>query len=137
MPSVAACGPRGGSRRLSSLDGQAEEVGCAPGRGNAPPGNIGDAVHCVGSADRHGGSGLSHQGSDSEADGVGCPLCGDDPKKVIYMGFPMKLCGDDQCNCLGGFWSWVPALWFNGWFMQYDGCYLPALWEWLFGGQGE
>jgi len=64
-----------------------------------------------------------------------CPLCGEDAKKVIYLGFPMKLCSDDGCSCLWGFWSWAPELWSDGCFafMQYDGWYLPALWHWLFG----
>ena len=61
-----------------------------------------------------------------------CPNCGKDAKKVIYFGFPMRLC--PVCQTLYGFWSWVPCLWFNGAFMTYDGLYLKALWYWLRGG---
>jgi len=52
-------------------------------------------------------------------------------KKVIYMGLPMSLCSDGNCNCLWGFWSIVPCCWFNGCFMEYDGSYWEALWVWL------
>lgn len=65
-----------------------------------------------------------------------CPRCGWQARKVIYMGLPMNLCSNDNCNTVWGFWSWVPALWFNGCFMQYDN-YWPALWNWLFGDQGS
>jgi hypothetical protein len=62
-----------------------------------------------------------------------CPMCGSEPNKVIYMGFPMMLCQDEHCSCIWGFWSWVPTLWFNGALMQYEGSYWPALWYWMFG----
>jgi hypothetical protein len=68
---------------------------------------------------------------------VTCPLCkGSDTHKVIYMGFPMKLCGSNTCNCVWGFWSIVPLIfpintfgYFS--FMGYTGHYLPALWFWM------
>jgi len=62
-----------------------------------------------------------------------CPLCGAESDKVIYMGLPMRFCSDEYCNCLWGFWSWIPIMWFNGVFMTYEGYYLPALMHWLFG----
>ena len=62
-----------------------------------------------------------------------CPICPATGKKVIYFGFPMLLCSDRDCNCLWGFWSWIPNLYFNGAFMTYEGHYLPALWFWLTG----
>jgi hypothetical protein len=64
-----------------------------------------------------------------------CPTCQSEAKRVIYMGFPVWLCSDDGCNTLWGFWSWVPGLYFNGAFMEYEGSYWPALWHWLFGSQ--
>ena len=66
-----------------------------------------------------------------------CPRCDCEAHKVIYLGLPMKLCSDEPCRCLWGFWSWVPVLWFNGGFMEYEGSYWPALWHWLFGNLGE
>jgi len=60
-----------------------------------------------------------------------CPECGCEADKVIYMGFPMKLCPNERCNTLWGFWSWIPCIWFNGWFMKYKGCYFDALIAWL------
>ena len=62
-----------------------------------------------------------------------CPTCKSEARRVIYMGFPMWLCQIEYCSTIWGVWSWVPALWFNGAFMEYDGWYLPALWHWLFG----
>ncbi len=72
-----------------------------------------------------------------------CPLCGYEAMKVIYMGFPMKLCmNEEECNCLWGMWSWVlrvfpvavedefadePYFRFQG----YRGSYLRALWTFL------
>lgn len=55
-------------------------------------------------------------------------------KKVIYMGFPMKLCTD--CHTLWGFWWFILILF--PWsmdgefaFMTYKGSYWLALWYWL------
>jgi len=62
-----------------------------------------------------------------------CPLCKSEGVKVIYMALPMKLCSEDHCNCLWGFWSDISTLWFTGVFMEYKGAYLPALFHWLFG----
>ena len=62
-----------------------------------------------------------------------CPRCSEESAKVIYMGFPMRLCSDDECNTLWGFWSWVPLPWFNGCFLEYEGSYWAALWHWMFG----
>jgi hypothetical protein len=62
-----------------------------------------------------------------------CPLCESLSKKVIYMGFPMKMCPDSSCNCMWGFWSWIPRIWFNGVCMEYDGDYLAALVYWMSG----
>jgi hypothetical protein len=58
--------------------------------------------------------------------------------KVIYMGFPMlaRDLPDDGIECKG-FWSWVPAIYFNGVFMAYEGNYLIALWVWLKGDLNE
>lgn len=40
-----------------------------------------------------------------------CPDCGSAGWRVIYLGFPMKLCEDDACCTVWGFWSWLP-FWF-------------------------
>lgn len=62
-----------------------------------------------------------------------CPQCGSAYIKVIYAGIPARLCVDETCNCLWGFWStlitWLP---FNGFFFIYEGSYLKGLWRWLF-----
>lgn len=61
-----------------------------------------------------------------------CPICSQPSIRVIYMGFPLLLCSDEECSCLFGWWMWlmdhVP---YNGWFMTYEGSYWPALWAWL------
>lgn len=62
-----------------------------------------------------------------------CPRCGDGAYRVIYAGFPMKLCKNGKCNCVWGFFSWVPSLMFNGWFAVFEGSYWRALWRWLVG----
>jgi len=62
-------------------------------------------------------------------DRVVCPSCGAEAQKVLYAGLPMKSC--DACSNLWGFWSFVPALWFNGWLFPYQGPYLLVLWDWL------
>jgi len=58
-----------------------------------------------------------------------CPVCEAHADKVIYAGLPMFSC--DHCSNLWGFWSWLPALWFNGWLFVYEGNYLQGLWGWL------
>lgn len=67
-----------------------------------------------------------------------CPLCGEDgAMKVIYCGLPVKLCANDRCNCMWGFWSKlaaaIPIATDDGYFafMAYEGSYLKALWHWL------
>ena len=57
-----------------------------------------------------------------------CPECEATADKVIYAGLPMYSC--DSCSLLWGFWSWIPALWYNGYLFVYEGCYLKGLWEW-------
>lgn len=62
-----------------------------------------------------------------------CPACEKESHKVLYLGFPMRLCEDGQeCANLFGFWSFIPAIWFNGTFMEYTGSYFSALWSFLF-----
>lgn len=63
-----------------------------------------------------------------------CPLCGGSTYKVMYMGAPMRMCHDEKCACVSGWWSWVMD-WvpYNGWFVRYDGGYWSALWRWLVG----
>jgi hypothetical protein len=62
-----------------------------------------------------------------------CPLCGKQGIKVIFAGFPMILCSDEDCACLWGFWSFVPLYIcpFNGVFYRYEDNYLKALWRWI------
>lgn len=72
---------------------------------------------------------------------MSCPLCKSDAHKVIYFGLPMRLCADDNCNCLFGFWStlanWLPIASEDERgepafaFMSYEGSYVAALWAWL------
>lgn len=73
---------------------------------------------------------------------MACPLCASDGAKVIYMGFPMRLCMNAGCFALYGFWSWVmdvfpvPTETDYGpqWkFFVYNGPFLPALWAWIRG----
>lgn len=61
-----------------------------------------------------------------------CPACKAEATKVIYFGMPMYLCSEEYCNTVWGFWSWIPAMRFNGAFMEYAGSYWLALWTWLF-----
>ncbi len=76
-------------------------------------------------------------------DEIVCPSCGHSARRVIYLGLPMRLCGDHYCCTVFGWWSWVP-LWLPvssfdetgeaGWaFMAYTGSYPRALWRWLRG----
>jgi len=63
-----------------------------------------------------------------------CPICGKGHIKVIYFGLPVKLCEDEECSCMFGFWSHIAQyLPYNGWLMQYDGNYWIALYHWLKG----
>lgn len=61
-----------------------------------------------------------------------CPSCGAKGFKVIYLGLPMKLCSDESCSCLWGFFSSAAFLSHNGFFLPYEGSYLIALYHWLF-----
>jgi hypothetical protein len=62
-----------------------------------------------------------------------CPLCKRKMVNVIYAGFPMYLCSDDDCNTVDGFWSEIMEyLPFNGMFFVYKGNYWKALYRWLF-----
>ena len=54
------------------------------------------------------------------------------------MGFPMRLCEGADCNSIYGFWARLP-IWFpigdedgEFCFMEYEGSYLKALWNWMF-----
>lgn len=60
-----------------------------------------------------------------------CNNCEGKLIKVIYAGLPMKLCENESCNSVYGFWSFVPELYFNGYFVAYEGSYFKALWFWL------
>lgn len=60
-----------------------------------------------------------------------CPLCKDVQIKVIYAGFPFKLCCNEDCFNVTGFWSWVPHIYFNGIFFPYVGSYWQNLYAWL------
>ena len=64
---------------------------------------------------------------------IECPSCKADGDKVIYMGIPVKLCMNENCNTVWGFWSfimtWIP---FNGYFTVYEGNYFVELFYWIF-----
>lgn len=65
-----------------------------------------------------------------------CSICKKEMWKVIYAGFPMRLCSNEECNNVSGFWSFVidlldPILPFNGMFYRYGNWYIPALFRWL------
>lgn len=78
---------------------------------------------------------------------MNCPRCGTSAWRVIYLGLPMWLCPDDGCVTVFGFWSrvtaWLPIASYDEHgqpafaFMPYEGWYLPALWLWLMGAEGE
>jgi hypothetical protein len=71
-----------------------------------------------------------------------CPSCGDKYLKAIYMGFPLRICQDEECACAQG----CIALWLmehmpvsqgewnaGGWALYvYEGSYWKALWKWMF-----
>jgi len=67
-----------------------------------------------------------------------CPECGGPGTKVMYCGIPLKLCGDDDCACLWGFWQFlfvclVPWNDGQGWvFIRYES-YWTCLWDFLTG----
>jgi hypothetical protein len=53
--------------------------------------------------------------------------------KVIYMGFPMRLDETTDPPTVSGFFRFVPALYFNGAFVAYEGSYWSALKHWFSG----
>lgn len=63
-----------------------------------------------------------------------CPRCGGPATKAMYMGIPLKLCGDtkDCCYCWGAMDFLMLYLPFNGMFIRYRS-YWPALWTFLTG----
>jgi hypothetical protein len=74
-----------------------------------------------------------------------CPTCGDvDSVRVIYFGFPMWLCMDEECSTVWGFWSFMidsfPMIGEDEdgdpcWaFFVYEGNYLKGLWQWMMAG---
>lgn len=71
-----------------------------------------------------------------------CPSCKQESgAKVMYMGFPMKLCYAEKCSCLWGFWSFIVMLFpwnMDGhWvFVGYER-YWPSLWYWIRYGTDE
>ena len=68
---------------------------------------------------------------DQSNDPSSCDICGEFNHKMIYMGAPMKICANDDCRNLSGFWSWIPLIHFDGHIMIYTGDYLGALKDWL------
>jgi len=61
-----------------------------------------------------------------------CPQCQGSAFKVIYYGLPLKLCKDESCSCLFGFWHFIAYhLPFNGFFYIYEDNYFSALFRWL------
>lgn len=54
-------------------------------------------------------------------------------QKVIYMGFPMLLDETTDPPTVSGFFSFIPALYFNGAFCVYEGSYWRAFKHWFFG----
>lgn len=61
-----------------------------------------------------------------------CPCCEGEFQRVMYMGFPGKLCQDPECRTLVGPAMWATSIFFNGWFVTYEkGGYWRALWGWL------
>jgi hypothetical protein len=62
-----------------------------------------------------------------------CKFCKTKMVKVIYMGLPMFLCTNENCNCIDGLWAFILDLIpFNGKMMVYKGSYWGALLNWLF-----
>jgi len=63
-----------------------------------------------------------------------CPLCKSNSIKVIYYGFPMRICENENCNCLFGVcFNIVEYFPFNGYLFTYEGSYLKALYRWIIG----
>lgn len=64
-----------------------------------------------------------------------CPICDKTSIKVIYYGFPVRICEDGTCSCMFGFWTNITSIFpFNGWMMEYEGSYFKALYDWIRGG---
>ena len=63
-----------------------------------------------------------------------CPHCSEEMTKVIFAGFPMMLCNDDDCSTVTGFWSWVATISIElgapPAFAPYEGNYWYALRQW-------
>jgi hypothetical protein len=61
-----------------------------------------------------------------------CRNCGTFMSKAMFMGFPMRLCDNRQCNSVRGFWIWILNIYFDGrMIVYYD--YWPTLWDFLRG----
>lgn len=60
-----------------------------------------------------------------------CDYCDNEMEKVIYLGLPMRLCSNEECNTVCGFWTFVLDFYFDGYFYYYEGNYLRALWDWF------
>lgn len=61
-----------------------------------------------------------------------CPLCNSNYDKVIYYGFPVKLCQNEYCNCMFGFWTIMTnLLLYHGILLFYNDGYINALLYWL------
>lgn len=62
-----------------------------------------------------------------------CKHCSAEIYKVIYAGFPMRLCSNKECNAIEGFWWWVatlvPVSTFV--FFRYKGSYLEGVYSWF------
>lgn len=64
-----------------------------------------------------------------------CPACGAKAIRVMYSGFPGKLCESEECSTGWGFWTFMWTIVpFNGHFVGYaKRGYLRALWSFLRG----
>jgi hypothetical protein len=63
---------------------------------------------------------------------IRCPLCGDEVLDVVYMFLPHKLCCNEECNCLFGFWENITKHFpFDGFFVAYEHSYLRALFTYI------
>lgn len=61
-----------------------------------------------------------------------CPLCEEIAFRVIYMGFPMKACSNEECSLMWGFWDFILDLFgFDGNLMVYECNYFRALYLWF------
>jgi len=69
-----------------------------------------------------------------------CPHCDNLSDKVIYMGFPMRLCCDPSCSTVFGLWSficftfcWIDFHLYGGiHFYVYTSDYLTSVRNWFF-----